>query len=453
MYDLFVIGGGSGGVRAARMAASKGLKVAIAEQQHWGGTCVNVGCVPKKLFVYAGSFHHEFEQAKHYGWNLPATNKLLEGYDWQRLVSNKNKEIARLNDIYISLLENAGVTLLNGKAVIVGDNQVKVNGEIQQAKNILIATGSTPWRPQIVGAEYSITSDEVFFLERLPKSMAIVGAGYIALEFACIFNALGVDVSVICRGRELLRHFDKDLRAEVTNNLTLQGIKVMTETNITALEKQSDGIQCQLDTASTLNVDEVFYATGRIPNLEGLFENVSDVELTDKGFINVDEHFQTSRANVYALGDLIGRVALTPVATAEAMQLVDFITTGTNKVIDYSKIATAIFVMPEAAVVGLSEDQVVAQGIKADIYTSRFTYLKHTLTDNKEKVFIKLIVDSETDVVLGAHMTGPHSAEMMQGIAVAVNANLTKAQFDQTIGIHPSIAEEWVTLRNKSYSV
>ncbi len=453
MYDLFVIGGGSGGVRAARMAANRGLNVVIAEERHWGGTCVNVGCVPKKLFVYAGIFAHEFKDAKHYGWQLPPLDELLENFDWQKLVSNKNREISRLNSIYINMLNNAGVTMLNGRAKITGANSVEVKGEIYQAKHILITSGTMPWKPQIEGAEYTITSDDAFFLESLPSRMTIVGAGYIALEFACIFNALGVDVTVIYRGSELLRNFDPHIRSEVTENLQRNGIAIKFNTNISAIRKKDSELVCELKEGGKYATDSVFYAIGRKPNIENLFAEGSGPAFDERGFIAVDEHFQTSSPGVYALGDIIGRVELTPVAIAEAMQLIDYIKTGTNTVLDYSKIATAVFVMPEVAQVGLNEDQIKQQGIKADVYLSKFKYLKHTLTDSEEKVLMKLLVDSSSGEVLGAHMVGPHSAEMMQGIAIAVNAGLTKQQFDATVGIHPSIAEEWVTMREPSYSV
>ncbi|GAA5317937.1 MAG: glutathione-disulfide reductase [Candidatus Pelagadaptatus aseana] len=444
-YDLFVIGAGSGGVRASRMSAAKGARVAIAEDRYMGGTCVNVGCVPKKLYVYGSHIHDEIEGAKGFGWNISGVD-----FDWPTLRDNKTTEISRLNDVYRNILSSNNVELIEGRATITGPNQVVVGDKTYTAERILIATGGWPMIPDIPGKEHIITSNEVFDLDVLPHKAMVLGGGYIAVEFAGIFKGLGVDTSLIYRGPMFLRGFDNEVRNFVKNELDQKGIDLRFETNIVAITKTSDGrLEVELTTGDKDIVDCVLAATGRVPNIASLGLENTAVTLDAKGFIEVDSGFQSREPSIYAVGDVIGGPALTPVALAEGMALAHNLygNDSTVKQVDYSNIATAVFCQPNIGTVGLSEEEALEQGYGLNIYTTDFKHMKHTLSGLNERTFMKLIVDKNTDKVLGCHMVGSEAGEIIQGIAIAMKAGVTKAQFDDTIGIHPTAAEEFVTMR------
>ncbi|MBU2710125.1 glutathione-disulfide reductase [Zooshikella harenae] len=442
-YDLLVIGAGSGGVRASRMAASQGAKVAVVESTFLGGTCVNVGCVPKKLLSYAAHFAEDFRDATGFGWSIDDTQ-----FDWPVLRRNKDKEIQRLNGIYQRLLESAGVTIINGHARFIDDHTVEVDGDHYSAERILIATGGQPFVPEFPGHEHAITSNDAFYLDALPKRVVVVGGGYIALEFASIFNGLGVETTLIYRRELFLRGFDDDVRHFMRDEIDKKGIQLRFSEDISRLDKQQDGtLQCQLKTGGEINTDLVLYATGRVPNTLGLNLAQVGIETDQHGAIVVNEHFQTSVPSIYALGDVINRVQLTPVALAEAMSLVRHWYQESNEPIDYSLVPSAVFSHPNIASVGLTEAQARDRYSKLDIYRTSFRHLKHTLSGSEEKTLMKLIVDKVTDKVIGCHMVGAEAGEIMQGLAVAVQAGATKAVFDRTIGIHPTAAEEFVTMR------
>ncbi|MDM3871954.1 glutathione-disulfide reductase [Porticoccus sp. W117] len=443
-YDLFVIGAGSGGVRAARMSAQYGAKVAIAEQQYLGGTCVNVGCVPKKLFVYASEFSEEFHAAKGFGWDIEQQPK----HQWQRLIANKNAEIGRLNGIYGNLLDGSGVTLYESKATITGPNEVSVDGQKVTAERILIATGGYPFVPDIPGKELAITSNEAFYLEDLPEKIILVGGGYIAVEFAGIFNGLGVETHLIYRGAMFLRGFDNDIREALAVEMKNKGVHLHFNTNIEALKSTERGqIEATLTDGSTLTVGQAMYATGRKANLKGLGLENTAVEVRNNGSIIVNNDFQTAEPGVYAIGDVIDRVALTPVAITEAMSLSAALYKNEHNPVDYSNIPTAVFSQPNIGTVGLSEEQAREQYGDVRIYKSQFRAMKQTLGGGNDKVLMKLIVDNTSDKVIGCHMLGDHAGEIIQGIGIAIKAGATKADFDNTVGIHPTAAEEFVTMR------
>lgn len=443
-YDLFVIGAGSGGVRAARFAASYGAKVAVAEERYLGGTCVNVGCVPKKLFVYASQFYEEFNLAKGFGWHLGDI-----GFNWQTLVENKNKEIARLNGIYKKLLTNSGVTLCEGHAKIVNAHTVMVDGKSYTAKNILIAVGGWPQIPDIKGREHAITSNEAFYLKELPKRCTIVGGGYIAVEFASIFNGLGVETTLVYRGELFLRGFDDDVRNHLAEELTKKGIKLKFNTDIVQIDKQSSGTL--VTTFNNSEVDEtdlVFYATGRHPKLDNLGLENTKIVLNSKGFIDVDKYYETAESGVFAIGDVVGQIQLTPVALAQGMAVARYLFKPEDyRALDLTQVATAMFSLPNVATVGLTEQQAVEKGYDVQIFEESFRALKLTLTDCTEKTYMKLIVDKATDKVLGCHMVGEGAGELIQCLAIALKAGATKKVFDETIGVHPTAAEEFVTMR------
>ena len=445
IYDLFVIGAGSGGVRAARMSAGFGAKVAIAESRYLGGTCVNVGCVPKKLFSYAAHYREDFSDAQGFGWDSS-----VEALDWPRLRDNKTKEIERLNGIYGNLLSNAGVELINGHARIVDANTVEVDGVKYRAKNILIAVGGWPFIPDIPGRELAISSNEVFYLDTLPKHAVVVGGGYIATEFAGILHGLGVEVEQIYRRDLFLRGFDTEIREQLADEMTAKGVKLRFNENVTAITEQNGQYLLSLENGESLLTDKVLYATGRKPLLDGLGLENTKVSLNDKGYIAVDEGFQTSEPSIYAVGDVTGGMELTPVALAEGMNLAKRLFKGDKTLLDYNYIPTAIFSQPNLATVGLSEEDARERYDDIAVYTSRFTHLKHTLSGNKTKTFLKLVVDKASDKVVGAHMMGDDAGEIIQGLAVAIKAGATKADFDSTIGIHPTVAEEFVTMRDAS---
>jgi glutathione reductase (NADPH) len=443
-FDLYVIGAGSGGVRAARFAAGFGAKVAVAESRYLGGTCVNVGCVPKKLLVYGAHFAEDFEQASGFGWSLGEAN-----FDWATLIANKDREINRLNGIYRNLLVNSGVTLHEAHAKIVGPHEVEVNGERYTAKNILIATGGWPQIPEIPGREHAIGSNEAFFLKELPKRVLVVGGGYIAVEFAGIFHGLGANTTLLYRGDLFLRGFDGSVRKHLQEELTKRGLDLQFNADIARIDKQADGsLKATLKDGRELEADCIFYATGRRPMLDNLGLENTDVQLTDKGFIKVDEQYQTSEPSILALGDVIGRVQLTPVALAEGMAVARRLFRPEQyRPVDYKMIPTAVFSLPNIGTVGLTEEEAREAGHDVVIFESRFRPMKLTLTECQEKTLMKLVVDGETDKVLGCHMVGPDAGEIVQGLAIALKAGATKRDFDDTIGVHPTAAEEFVTMR------
>ncbi|MBH3429725.1 glutathione-disulfide reductase [Pseudomonas alkylphenolica] len=446
-FDLFVIGAGSGGVRAARFAAGFGAKVAVAESRYLGGTCVNVGCVPKKLLVYGAHFSDDFEQAAGFGWSLEDAQ-----FDWGQLIANKNREIERLNGIYRNLLVNSGVTLLEGHAKCVGANEVEVDGQRYSAEHILIATGGWPQIPDIPGKELAISSNEAFFLKALPKRVLVVGGGYIAVEFAGIFQGLGAKTSLLYRGDLFLRGFDGGVRTHLKEELEKRGMDLQFNSDIARIDRQDDGsLKATLKDGRELIADCVFYATGRRPMLDNLGLENTGVDLDERGFIRVDDLYQTTAPSILAIGDVIGRVQLTPVALAEGMAVARRLFKPEQyRPVDYQNIPTAVFSQPPIGTVGLTEEQALEQGHKVQIFESRFRPMKLTLTDVQEKTLMKLVVDADTDRVLGCHMVGPDAGEIIQGLGIALKAGATKQQFDETIGVHPTAAEEFVTLRTPS---
>lgn len=444
-FDLFTIGAGSGGVRASRVCATYGAKVAVAEERYFGGTCVNVGCIPKKLFSYAAHYREDFHDAAGFGWTVPEPT-----FHWPTLVANKDKEIARLNGIYERILANAGVTILKNRATIVDPHQVECGGKTYSAKHILVATGSWPTVPGIPGKELAITSNEAFFLPELPKSAIVVGGGYIAVEFASIFNGLGVKTTLVYRGKRLLRGFDAELGAKLAEEMTKKGVTIRFESDLASLAKSADGITATFKDASVMETGVVMYATGRKPNTRNLGLEAAGVNLATDGAIQVNKHLQSSVPSIHAIGDVTNRINLTPVATAEGMALAKTLFRNEPAEMDYDNIPTAIFSIPNLATVGLSEEAAKERGHGVDIYKTGFRALKHTLSGSEEKTFMKLVVDASTQKVLGAHMMGADAGEIIQGIAIAIKCGATKAQFDSTIGIHPTAAEEFVTLREKT---
>lgn len=441
-YDLFVIGAGSGGVRAARMAAGFGAKVAVAEDRYMGGTCVNVGCVPKKLYVYASEYSHAFEDARGFGWDSTTPD-----FNWATLRDNKKDEISRLNGIYRNMLDGVNVDTIDGRARIVDAHTVEVNDKQYSAEKILIATGGWPFVPDIPGSELAVNSNQVFDLESFPKRMVIVGGGYIAVEFAGIFNGLGAEVTQLYRGPLFLRGFDPDIRAHAAQEISKSGVNLCFETDVESIAKTDDGLELTLSDGTSIGADAVLYATGRRPHLADLgLENVN-VELSDMGFIAVDEHFCTSEPSIFAVGDVIGGMELTPVALAEGMSFARRQFDKTNREVEYDFIPTAVFCQPNIGTVGFTEDEAHARFEHIRLFKSTFRAMKHTIGGRDEKTFMKLIVDKATDRVVGVHMMGPDAGEIMQGIAIAMKAGATKAMFDNTIGIHPTAAEEFVSMR------
>jgi glutathione reductase (NADPH) len=441
-FDLFVIGAGSGGVRAARMAAQRGVRVAVAESGALGGTCVNLGCIPKKLYSYAAGYAADFEQARGFGWTVPTPS-----FDWATLKANRAAEITRLNGIYERLLLDAGVTLLRGRARLVAPGRVELGGERYAVHHVLVATGGHPVVPTLPGGELAVTSNEMFDLPEFPRRLVVVGGGYIACEFASIFRGLGARVTQLVRGEQVLRGFDTDVRDFVAGQMRHAGVDLRTGTELAAIERGGDGLRLTLSGGVQLGADTVLQATGRRPNTAGLGLDALGVALDAEGAIVVDEHFQTTWPGVHALGDVIDRVQLTPVALAEAMVLVDRLFGDGRRGIDYELIPTAVFTHPNVATVGLTEAQARERHGELRIFRTDFKPLRHTLSGSTERVLMKLVVDAASDRVVGLHMVGEGAGEVVQGFAVAMKAGATKAQFDATIGIHPTVAEEFVTLR------
>ncbi|MCF6757221.1 glutathione-disulfide reductase [Pseudomonas balearica] len=443
-FDLFVIGAGSGGVRAARFAAGYGARVAVAESRYLGGTCVNVGCVPKKLLVFGAHYAEDIGQAQGYGWTIDGAT-----FDWSSLIANKNQEIQRLNGIYRNLLVDGGVSLFEAHARLVDAHTVEVAGQRYSAEHILVATGGWPFVPEIPGHEHAITSNEAFYLERLPRRVLVVGGGYIAVEFASIFHGCGADTKLLYRGELFLRGFDGSLRDHIKDELIKKGMDLQFKSDIARIDKLADGsLLATLEDGRTLEADCIFYATGRRPMLEGLGLAELGIELDERGFIAVDEEYRTSVPSVLAIGDVIGRVQLTPVALAEGMAVARRLFKPEEyRKVDYALIPTAVFSLPNMATVGLTEEQARERGYKVTVYESRFRPMKLTMTQSLERSLMKLVVDAQTDRVLGCHMVGPDAGEIMQGLAVALKAGATKRVFDETLGIHPTAAEEFVTMR------
>lgn len=441
-YDFFVIGAGSGGVRASRVAAQLGARVAIAESRYLGGTCVNVGCVPKKLFMYGARFSDEFAAAAGFGWQVGQPQ-----FDWATLRDNKTREIERLNGVYRNLLENAGVTIYAGHARLRSPNEIEVNGETFSARYILLATGGWPFVPDIPGAEYAITSNEVFYLPELPRRMAVVGGGYIAVEFASIFNGLGVETHLIHRRDRVLRGFDDDLAHHLAKGMAAKGVNLRLETEVQAIERNSSGgYRLMLNDGSICEVDQVMYATGRRPLLENLGLEHTQVQCTDDGYVKVNRQNRTDEPSIYAIGDITPGPELTPVALAEGTALAQHLFADGSGIVDYRNVPTAVFTQPNIGTVGLTEAEARTVA-PVRIYEAEFRELKHTLSGLPDRTYMKLVVHAESDVVLGCHMVGDEAGEIIQGLAVAMHAGATKADFDRTLGIHPTAAEEFVTMR------
>ena len=441
-YDLFVIGGGSGGVRASRIAASYGASAAVAESTYLGGTCVNVGCIPKKLLAYAAHFVEDFEDAANFGWTVAAP-----AFDWPTLIANKDAEIARLNGVYERLLTNAGVEIFRARATVVDPHTVAMNDKRVTARTILVAAGGWPTVPEFPGREHVVTSNEAFHLEALPRRVIVVGGGYVAVEFAGIFNGLGAATTQVYRGPLFMRGFDDDVRAHLAREMAKKGVRLAFDTTISAVEKTSGGLVATFGDGATEAADLVMYATGRAPNTAGLGLEEAGVKLNERGAVVVDEHFRTSVESIYAIGDIIDRLQLTPVALAEGMAVARTLFKGEPTTADYGGVPTAVFSQPAVGTVGLTGAAARERFAAVDIYRSAFRALKHTISGRDEQTLMKLIVDRASDRVVGVHMVGPEAGEIVQGIAIALKAGATKATFDATIGIHPTSAEEFVTMR------
>lgn len=446
-YDLFVIGAGSGGVRAARVAAGFGARVAVAESYRPGGTCVVRGCIPKKLLVYAAHFREDLDDAAAYGWTTRAS------FDWRTLLANKDREIARLEDIYRTLLKSAGVALLEGRAVLADAHTVEVGGHRYTAAHVLVATGGQPVLPDLPGAGLGITSNEAFQLPQLPRRVLIVGGGYIAVEFGGIFHGLGASVTIAYRGEQLLRGFDDDVRRHLHEELTRKGLEVRLRCEPRRIERRPDGtLDVELSTggvAQRLEVDAVMFATGRNPATAGLGLEALGVRLDATGGVVVDQYSQSSVPGIHAVGDVTNRIALTPVAIREGAALATTLFGGRAVAVDHGEVPHAVFSQPPIGSVGMSEAAAVAEFDEVDVYAATFRPLKYALSGRDERTLVKLVVDAASQRVVGAHMVGPDAPEIIQGLAIAVKAGLTKKQLDATVAIHPTAAEEFVTLRDK----
>ncbi len=444
-FDLIVLGAGSGGVRASRLAARTGARVAVVEESRVGGTCVMRGCVPKKLLVMGAHFAEDLADAMGFGWSMGEVS-----FDWARLVSAKNSELNRLETVYNRILRDNDVTLIEGRGAFVDRHTVEVKGERYSAERILIAVGGRPAMPELPGIEHAISSNEALDLMQLPERMVIVGGGYIAVEFAGIFSALGVKVTQILRGATVLRGFDTDVRAALAEEMTKKGVTLLCETVVKSIEKTRAGYSLRLSGDETIETDLVMYATGRKPNTDSLGLDKVGVRVDGRGAVEVDAYSRTSADGIYAIGDVTDRMNLTPVALAEAMALVDTLYHDRPRTMEYDDIPTAVFSMPPVGTVGLSEEQARAKhGCAIDVYLSRFKPMRNTLSGRDERTLMKMIVDRASDRVLGIHVVGPDGPEIVQGFAVALKCGATKAQLDATIGIHPTAAEELVTMRDK----
>ena len=444
-YDLFVIGAGSGGVRAARMSAGYGARVAIAEERFLGGTCVNVGCIPKKLFAYGAHCPEDAGDAAAYGWSF-AEPRL----DWPALIANKNREIERLNGVYRRLLKDAGVRIFEARARLRGAHEVEVDGGVVTAETVLIATGGRPQIPPAPGIEHAIVSDDAFYLEERPDRVAVVGGGYIAVEFAGIFNGYGAQVTQLYRGPLFMRGFDMDVRTHLAEEMARKGVDIRWRAEVARIEKAGGALSVVLADGAALEADRVLYATGRAPNVADMGIEALGIAQRGNGAIVVDSRFRTSLPGVYAIGDVTDRLQLTPVAIAEAMVVAANLYDGKDLEMDYADVPTAVFSDPNVGTVGLTEEEARARYGAVDVYREIFRPLKHTMTLKQERTMMKMVVDRESDRVLGCHMVGPDAGEIVQGLAVALKCGATKAQFDATVGIHPTAAEEFVTMRAPS---
>jgi glutathione reductase (NADPH) len=443
-FDLFVIGGGSAGVRCARIAAGYGARVGVAEERFWGGTCVNIGCVPKKFMVMAAEYGASADDARGFGWDLAK-----DGHDWATLIAAKDKEIARLNAIYLRLLDQAGAQIFNARATFIDAHTLDVGGQRVTAERIVIATGGHPTRLDIPGAELGIVSDDAFYLKEMPKRIAIIGSGYIGVEFAGIFAGLGAETHLIYRQPLPLRGFDEDLRVGLAEAMAANGVLLHPDTVPTSVVRENGAYRLALSDLTTLDVDLVFFATGRAPNVKGLGLEKIGVETGRLGEILVDKTLATSVPHIYAIGDVTDRLNLTPVATAEGHAVADSLFGNKPRTVSLDNVATAVFSIPPIGTVGMTEAEAAKQG-PAKIFLTRFTPMRHNISGRARKTMMKLIVDQATDKILGAHMLGEDAPEILQGLAVAITAGATKADFDRTIGIHPTAAEEFVTLRTQT---
>jgi len=442
-YDLFTIGAGSGGVRASRMSAAYGAKVAVAEERYLGGTCVNVGCIPKKLLVYAAHYGDDLHDAAGYGWSAGGQ------FNWSTLIANKNKEIERLNEVYRKLLNDAGVTIIEAHAEIIDPHTVRVDGKKITAQYILVAVGSWPVVPKFPGSEYVITSNEAFYLPALPERVIIVGGGYIGVEFAGIFHGLGAKTTQLYWNDLFLRGFDIDIRRSLAEEMRKRGVDLRFKADIVRIDKNDKTLKATLTDGSAIEADQIFYATGRASKTPNLGLASAGVAVKENGAVIVNEYSQSTVENIYAIGDCTDRMMLTPVAIAEGMAVAQTLFNNNLTKPSYLNVPTVVFSTPNCGTVGLSEDEARAGNLDVDIYLSRFRPLKHTLTGRNERMMMKLVVDRTTDQVLGCHMVGSDAGEILQGLAIALNCGATKAQFDATIGIHPTAAEEFVTMRTK----
>jgi len=443
-FDLYIIGAGSGGVRASRIAAQAGVKVGICEDSRVGGTCVIRGCVPKKLLVYGSHFAEDFEDAAGYGWTVPEPS-----FDWSTLIANKDLEIDRLNLIYKKLLADSGVVLHEARGRLLDAHTLDVGGRKITAERIVIATGGHPVKPPIAGAEFAITSNEAFHLPELPPRIVVVGGGYIAVEFAGIFNGLGAEVTQVIRRDLVLRGFDEEVRTALQHELIKKGIIIRNHTEIVTIEKGEGFLRCRTAAGEAIEADAVMYATGRVPNTRNLGLHEVGVTLNKAGAVAVDEWSQTTVPNIYAIGDVTDRIALTPVAIMEGHYLANTLFHGRPMKPDHSNVPSAVFSQPPVATVGLTEEQARRTYGEVDIYATNFRPMKYTLSGRHQHSFMKLVVDARSDRVVGAHMVGDDAAEIIQGLAIAIKAGATKHQFDATVGIHPTAAEEFVTMRTK----
>lgn len=443
-FDLFVIGGGSAGVRCARISAGHGARVGVAEDRFWGGTCVNIGCVPKKFLVMAAEYGAQTEDARGFGWDASPG-----AHDWKALIAAKDKEISRLNGIYSRLLDNAGAKIFNARAKLIDAHTLDVGGERITADKIVIATGGHPTGLDIPGAEHAIISDDIFYLPEMPRRIAIIGSGYIAVEFAGVFAGLGAETHLVYRQPLPLRGFDADVRAGLAEALAGNGVKLHPGTRPTEITAGATGKTVTLSDGTSVEVDLVFFATGRAANTRGLGLEEAGVKLGEKGEVLVDEGFATSVPHIFALGDVTDRLNLTPVATAEGHALADTLFGDKARGVNLRNVPTAVFSIPPISTVGLTEEEAAAEG-RVKIFVTKFTPMRHQLTGRVRKTLMKLVVDEATDKILGAHMLGEDAPEIMQGLAVAIVAGATKADFDRTIGIHPTAAEEFVTLRTQT---
>ncbi|MCO4746661.1 MAG: glutathione-disulfide reductase [Proteobacteria bacterium] len=456
--DLFVIGGGSAGVRLSRMAAGFGASVMLAESGRLGGTCVNVGCVPKKLLVYGSAFREEVEDMAGFGWTVEGMK-----HDWSKLFANKDEEIGRLNGIYERMLVGAGVQLVRGRASVTGPHSVEINGKVVTAERIAVCTGGAPRRPSIPGAELAITSDEAFTLKACPKRVLVVGGGYIGLEFAGIFQGYGAEVTLMHRGGHVLRGFDQALREHIEVELRRKGIEVRTETEVVSIKKTDTGLAVEISGSKMLSddlvleacnevceYDVVMFAVGRVPATSGMGLAEIGVKMDRRGQIEVNGEYETSVPSIYAMGDIIDYPRLTPVALAQGMYLARKLYGPGSAAVRYDNVATAVFSQPNIGTVGLTEREALEKCYVVDVYESSFRGMKLTMTERKERTWMKILVDGETDKVLGMHMIGPDAGEIIQGFAVAMTCGVTKTQLDATIGIHPTSAEEFVTMRTRA---